>query len=54
MFVNFGSGKCPMCGDFGKTMVKDIFHCPKCRISFNDFYISNPGELKDYESRYWN
>ena len=54
MFINFGSGKCPVCGDFGKSMTKDIFHCLKCRISFNDYYISNVDGLKDYESKYWN
>lgn len=54
MFVNFGSGKCPVCGDFGKVMQKDVFHCNKCKIAFNDFYISNFRELKEYENKYWN
>ena len=37
MFVNFGSGKCPICGDFGSTVERDVFHCGKCTVSFNSF-----------------
>ena len=54
MFVNFGSGKCPMCGDFARTVEKKIFHCGKCRIAFNEYYISAFGEVKDYNNKYWN
>ncbi len=54
MFVNFGSGKCPVCGDFGKVMERHVFHCAKCKIAFNDFYISNFKNLKEYENKYWN
>jgi ribosomal protein L37AE/L43A len=57
MFVNFGSGKCPVCGDSAKNVEKkekDVFHCTKCKISFNDFYIANFEQLKEYENKYWN
>lgn len=53
MFVNFGSGKCPVCGDFGTAVEKKIFHCAKCKISFNDYYVSAV-EMKEYENNYWN
>ncbi len=54
MFVNFGSGKCPVCGDFARAMSKRIFHCSKCRIAFNDYYISSARELEEYHGKYWN
>ena len=54
MFVNFGSGKCPVCGDFAQLMSKKIFHCGKCNIAFNDYYISTTRELDEYHGKYWN
>jgi len=52
MFVNFGTGKCPVCGDFGKTVEKDIFHCGRCSVSFNQFSITTL-EIKEHD-KYWN
>jgi hypothetical protein len=46
MLVNFGAGKCPVCGDFGTAVQKDIFHCGRCRVSFNEFYVSTQREVE--------
>lgn len=54
MLVNFGTGKCPLCGDFGKEIVKKNFRCSKCNISFNDFMIMQFEEIGEYYSKYWN
>ncbi len=53
MFVNFGTGKCPMCGNFGEAVEKEIFHCGRCMVSFNRFSITTAKKLEDYE-RYLN
>jgi ribosomal protein L37AE/L43A len=54
MFVNFGQGKCPLCGDNGKEIEKKVFHCSKCRVSFDGFIIAHSRKLKDYADKYWN
>ncbi len=53
MFVAFGPGKCPLCGDFGKDVGRKTFQCKKCDISFNDFLISKT-DVKEYNDLYWN
>lgn len=54
MLVNFGSGKCPLCGDFGKELEKKkLFHCRKCNIRFDQFWIMTSSELRE-ASKYWN
>jgi hypothetical protein len=54
MFINFGDGKCPVCGDFGSEVEKRIFHCGKCKVSFNEFYVATHKELEEYNNKYWN
>jgi|GEM_PF-2920612 len=53
MFVNFGKGKCPLCGDKA-IEVGDAYHCGKCEVSFDDFMIASQGELAEYTDKYWN
>jgi len=53
MFVVFEKGRCPICGDFGKEVEKEIFHCPKCMITFDRFCISHPPE-NNLEDKEWN
>ncbi len=53
MFVNFGMGKCPMCGDFGKKIQKDNFSCRKCSLMFDKFYVSFLSEPQEQNS-FWN
>ena len=54
MFVNFGAGKCPVCGDFANAIERDIFHCGKCRVSFNRFSVTASKRLEDYSTKYLN
>ena len=56
MLVNFGAGKCPLCGDFGKAIDKKTMHCPKCEIAFDDFVVMGvaPEAFKNYGASYWN
>ena len=49
MFVYFGAGKCPVCGNFGKTVKSDVFHCSSCDILFNEFSIA--GFMEEPEER---
>ena len=59
MFANFGHGKCPMCGDFGKKMNKKAgkgkadFRCRNCNLVFDNYFIyaaEEPGE----QQKFWN
>ncbi|MEM7819831.1 MAG: hypothetical protein QXD48_03310 [Candidatus Aenigmatarchaeota archaeon] len=54
MLINFGNGKCPLCGDFGKEIVKEVFHCPKCNVTFNNFSLSSYSEIKTDKNKFWN
>ena len=54
MFVHFGEKKCPICGDFGKEVEKEIFVCNSCAISFNNFSVTGVEEVKEYINKYWN
>ncbi len=55
MLINFGAGKCPLCGDFARELEKKTLHCKKCKIAFNDFFIvSSYEEIKEYYAKYWN
>lgn len=54
MLVNFGHGKCPLCGDFGRELEKRTFHCRKCDIAFDKFFILHADEAKEYYAKYWN
>ncbi len=38
MFIDFGNGKCPICGDFGKQ-TDDVVHCTRCRTTFDGFWL---------------
>ncbi len=53
MFVNFGPGKCPVCGDFGNKMKNENFSCRKCNLAFDKFsvmFFEEPTE----QNRFWN
>lgn len=54
MFVNFGNGKCPICGDFGSKLSAETFHCTKCEVAFNEFSLSSLSVPKDPEYKMWN
>lgn len=54
MFVVFGHGKCPLCGDEGSKLARQTFHCRRCDIAFNDFYISTLTEPNEDEMKFWN
>ncbi len=54
MFIVFGSGKCPLCGDFGTRAQEDVFHCEKCMVAFNDFGLSSHSKIKQPDMKYWN
>lgn len=54
MFVIFEKGRCPVCGDFGKRLEEEIFHCSKCMIAFNKFCISDLPEMHETEDLEWN
>ncbi|MBI3190421.1 hypothetical protein HYZ41_01820 [archaeon] len=53
MIVSFGEGKCPLCGNFGKTTGHKTFKCNRCEISFNNFLISAAREIEEYTDIYW-
>ncbi len=53
MFIDFGKDKCPFCGNFGKTLGKEIFHCEKCEIAFNEFAVSSITEPREHNNL-WN
>ncbi|MCD6215896.1 MAG: hypothetical protein DRP08_00750 [Candidatus Aenigmatarchaeota archaeon] len=51
MFINFGKGKCPLCGANGKkTSDLEIFLCPRCRVRFHPFGLIDTEPEKIYES----
>jgi len=54
MLVNFGQGKCPLCGDFCKELEKRTFHCKNCNIAFDEFMIVHSSNLRKYADKYWN
>ena len=54
MFIVFGSGKCPLCGDFGTEISEEIYKCERCVVAFNDFGISSQSEARQAETKYWN
>ena len=55
MFVNFGHGKCPVCGDFGNRMQKQkgSFSCRRCMLAFDKFSVVFFEEPQD-NGRFWN
>lgn len=53
MFVVFGEGKCPLCGDGGRKLSKETYHCGRCEVAFNEFYISLASEPKQAGSKFW-
>jgi transposase-like protein len=57
MFVNFGQGKCPICGDFGKKLsekkLKNNFNCKKCNATFDNFYLFILKEPEE-QNKFWN
>lgn len=53
MFVVFGDGKCPLCGDGGSRIGKETYRCGRCEIAFNDFAISSLTEPKSEEMKFW-
>ncbi len=50
MFIDFGNGKCPMCGDFGRE-VEQVIHCIKCQASYDGFWLLSDGEDREKD---WN
>ena len=54
MIVNFGNGKCPLCGDFGKKIENRTFHCVKCDVAFDDFLIHHAAENENSMNKFWN
>ena len=53
MLFNFVERICPTCGDAGKELEKRIYHCNRCEVVFNEFYISVKKD-KEPENRFWN
>ncbi|MBI4018188.1 MAG: hypothetical protein HY368_01120 [Candidatus Aenigmarchaeota archaeon] len=53
MFVIFGEGKCPLCGDGGSRLGRQTYHCRRCDIAFNDFAISSLREPQESEVKFW-
>jgi len=54
MFVVFEKGRCPVCGDFGQKLEKEIFHCSKCMIAFDEFCISDIPQSAEFVDKDWN
>ena len=54
MIVDFGYGKCPLCGDFGKEIQQRDFTCRRCDVAFNRFFITANGEQETIENKFWN
>lgn len=53
MFVIFGEGKCPLCGDAGRQLSKETYHCGRCDVAFNEFYISLAENAKEPKTKFW-
>ncbi|MBS3053245.1 MAG: hypothetical protein J4469_01970 [Candidatus Aenigmarchaeota archaeon] len=53
MFVAFGDGKCPFCGDASKQLSKETYHCSRCDIAFNKYYVSVLGKQKEPQTKFW-
>ncbi len=49
MFVKFGKGRCPICGDVGVKKQKDVYFCQECEITFSEFGFF--GELPEKKRR---
>jgi ribosomal protein L37AE/L43A len=54
MFIAFGNKKCPVCGNLGTEMTKEVFHCESCRITFNEFSMSSYSKIREEENKFWN
>ena len=52
MFLFFGKGKCPFCGNFGKK-VGDGWHCYRCSVQFDKFGLIDVDEFPYYVNL-WN
>lgn len=53
MFVNFGEGKCPLCGDFGRRARGKSYSCGKCSLAFDNFSVMFAEEPEE-QNRFWN
>lgn len=54
MFIAFGHGKCPLCGDAGASLAKETYHCRRCFIAFNDYAISSLTDPNENDMKFWN
>lgn len=56
MIVDFGAGKCPLCGDFGRKIEKKAYHCKRCDIAFDEFLIlaGMQENAEEYSDKNWN
>ena len=54
MFVAFGPGKCPLCGDSGSVLAKETYHCRRCEIAFDNFAISSLTDPNEGDMKFWN
>lgn len=52
MFVFFGKGKCPLCGNIGMKN-KDVWVCERCFIVFDEFGLVEFNEFPEYTDL-WN
>ena len=55
MYVHFGNGKCPLCGDFGQGWEKktEMLSCRKCRLEFDSFFVFLTEETAE-QQKFWN
>ena len=61
MFMNFGHGKCPLCGDFGARIAQKRqakmndrnFNCKNCNAVFDNFCLFMLDAPKE-QNKFWN
>lgn len=51
MFVKFADRKCPVCGNGGTEIEKDLFQCGRCEMAYDSFTIFGSPKV---ETDYWN
>jgi hypothetical protein len=40
MYIHFGEGKCPLCGDLGQKQKKTkMLSCSSCMVEFDKFHL---------------